>query len=278
MEWFQDPSLARWVQTRGMSVGGIPLGFESYLKVLHPIPALRPSQSPDEYESAWWSWAHAARQAGVGSVAASSDWDSLFSDAGLPGRLGEWRVGEPTLGLLEPWILSEMTQAIRGFATPDEQAVVAVWAGRGFAQLAGTDAAHPTSRVALDERFIQLDRARSVTRDPELGLASSGPSSLLTGHLFTTGWRDYVLGSTTMTALSSADWPAQSGLGWTASRDGLMPQLYWSTDHTWAIGTEIDANFTLVGGAAELIRELHAIETIESFVISDPDDPLLTAW
>ena len=58
------------------------------------------------------------------------------------------------------------------------------------------------------------------------------------------------------------------------------PNLWWPSDHSWCVASEIDLPWTYVGGSKELIRQLLADERLET-VVAAPDDAIwleLPAW
>jgi hypothetical protein len=55
-------------------------------------------------------------------------------------------------------------------------------------------------------------------------------------------------------------------------RDQQTPNLWWPADQSWCVASEIDLQWTYVGGSSELIDQLLADERLETLVTS-PDDP-----
>lgn len=58
-----------------------------------------------------------------------------------------------------------------------------------------------------------------------------------------------------------------------SSHSQQTPNLWWPSDHSWCVASEIDLPWTYVGGSLELIDHLLADDRLET-VSSSPDDPL----
>ena len=49
------------------------------------------------------------------------------------------------------------------------------------------------------------------------------------------------------------------------------PNLWWPSDHSWCVASEIDLNWTYVGGATALIQDLLRSRSLEAVPV-EPDD------
>jgi hypothetical protein len=54
---------------------------------------------------------------------------------------------------------------------------------------------------------------------------------------------------------------------------GQSPNLWWPEDHAWCVATEIDLQWTYVGGKKQMIDQLIADERIEAFPAAPDDSP-----
>jgi len=64
-----------------------------------------------------------------------------------------------------------------------------------------------------------------------------------------------------------------TSLGRGSGHDLQTPNLWWSTDHSWCVASEIDLPWTYVGGSSELIARLLADERLETVSASPDDSP-----
>jgi hypothetical protein len=53
--------------------------------------------------------------------------------------------------------------------------------------------------------------------------------------------------------------------------------LFWPTDRSWCVATEVDFDSTLVGGDADLIAAILAEPDLETWAV-EPDDDLAWYW
>ena len=56
------------------------------------------------------------------------------------------------------------------------------------------------------------------------------------------------------------------------SRSAQSPNLWWPQDHAWCVATELDLQWTYVGGPSAMIEQLLSDDRIEALP-ADPDDP-----
>lgn len=156
-----------------------------------------------------------------------------------------WCYSDAPVGSLAPSALTAVSAVLaRHTATPDA-GIAAVWEGwGGLVNSAGV--AHPDSNGGL-------------TAPPDVEPGSGLPAQeIVTGPRFKlhgqTG-RNYFLFEAGAGDFADGSWPAAApwvdGPCWAQS-----PNILWSDDHARMPATEIDFDSTLIGGTAELIREM----------------------
>jgi hypothetical protein len=84
--------------------------------------------------------------------------------------------------------------------------------------------------------------------------------------------RRHVLLRATARELSDPGWSARTGIGGHHGLPGPMPQLIWPGDQAWGVASEIDFDFTLVGGFHELIRAVLIDSVLAAVPIKSDDD------
>jgi hypothetical protein len=246
-----DPAAGAWIGPRlepfGTSIGSvIPLGFEAYARVLHPIE-LRQGRL------ARWADVAAATERAVHPLA--QFW-RLTGRASVHDRgSSAWDRGEPRIGELQNDALRALLDVLAAHSPDraDTECIAALWEGWGWVQGGGSVAILSSSSEA-----------------PPGALPTSvalGPEVLDALRLNLPG-RSYLLFRGPLSAIPS--------LGHQVTDEWFVPQspnLLWPVDRSWCVATEIDFDSTLVGGSAELIAAVLANPDLEAFPVR-PDDSL----
>lgn len=236
-----DVRAGDWIAPRlgpfGEAAGSIvPRGFAAYARVLHPAPTDPPT-----------TWATVCAATGA-APHALMQWSAITrGDAERWGHeAGGGSMDPPTLDALYT-VLERHTAAQDWF--------FAVWDGWGWLHAGATmqlravlaDDPPPAPHAEPAAAVPGLDPWAPVDERPKLALPHrdhllfSGPPLLLFG-------------------LGSPD-----GV-WTQS-----PSLFWPSDRSWCVATEIDLDSTLVGGPADLVDAVLAAPDLEAWPIGVDD-------
>lgn len=278
--------LGSWLAPRftaaraGTPAGIVGVGFEAYLRILHPVPVsyneaspTGPSGEEGEPVESWWSWAEVARRNNR-SMHPLVQWSKVSngdSQEALSFRDG-WSIDRPPDYYLEPDLLSGLVAHFGESTASPDSIVGAVWNGFGTLNNPEAMSAHDADS---DETWVNTqnpdcsdDTVHLVSRQVAKAV-NSGPFLELPG-------REYVLFHTSLTELTDCRWVDSAGLGWGSGFPQVLPQLFWPTSHEWVIGNDVDLDFTIVGGTKELIRSVHSDARLESFIVEAGDN--LTRW
>lgn len=273
-DWLR-PRLQGW----GVVGGVVPRAFDAYVRILHPISAMRfdlDEAHHDEWglppviDQAEWSWAQVAARTGR-TVHPLVQSGSLFARNPQPGDDG-WRLDAAPVGHLDPRSLSTLAETFRSATTTPVDVTAAVWVGWGFTDSARASLVFSTeTEEATDNRQLEaFSRAQhdSVSDEVRAAVRNSPEGTLeLPG-------REYLLFQTTLDELADPSWVQRAGLGGNSlyADAGQSPQLLWPADQAWCLATEIDFDSTLVGGSRELIDAILAIASLETFEVGPDDD------
>lgn len=239
-----------WIRERltdwSSATGVIPSGFPAYARILHGIETWIPGPTPDEWESRLLTWGDVAAVTGR-VVHAGVQWHALIRAEAGQYSSEAWDDGTPEEGNLEIEPLAELRDiAARHTSTPNE-AWFALWEGWGEINGGGVFFGVTEDGVAW-QRPVQPLLSRSEQAVPRLELPDR------TYHLF------------------SGPLSAIEDLASLPDASPRSPQLWWPADQAWCVASEIDYDSTLVGGSAELIREIIASPTFEAFALDPRTD------
>ncbi len=154
--------------------------------------------------------------------------------------------GDPSVGAMDLHDFSALVNILSRWH-PDQETWWAVWDGYGWD--------HRVSVVtATGERHLVPDSVPATVRE--------GPRLQLP-------YRDYLLVHGT----------AEDAMDFTRQLD-QTPNLWWAVDQSWCLATEIDLNYTYVGGSRELIENMVASDLLEALPIrvNDARRPMPPAW
>lgn len=270
VKWTDDIDRGSWLQERIPFDGGYATvagtGWDAYARILHPARAS--GEVDGTFVEHEWTWAEAARRRGVGMhplvdwntigrQGSQVDVDGLILSAGQEGRL-------------EPHLLRHLVGVLEGAtATPDD-ITIGVWDGFGsetgtssgaaLAVLSGQNEAEPRAALTDAELWALTER-----------LAEESVAKLLAGNLPQPSQvpllelpdREYYLAVTTLHELGDL----------TEDDDDLGAglQLIWPADHQWLVASEIDDDFTVVGGSKSLIERIVTHPDLEAFEVRETD-------
>lgn len=275
--------------------GIVGTGFEVYLRILHPVrascdapahadPSEREGTLKEPWESresgafggageSWWPWGEVARR-NKRRMHPLVQWRRL-SDSGDQAALSfpdGWSVEQPPDYFLEPDRLSCLVGHMCESAGSADGVTAAVWNGFGtlnYPEVLSVDSAD-WSELGTDNHDVESDGDAVHLVSRQIAEAvRSGPFVELPG-------REYVLLNTSLAELADPRWVYSAGLGWGSGYPGVVPQMFWPTSHEWVIGGDVDLDFTIVGGAHDLIHSIHSDVRFESYIVEAGDD--LSQW
>jgi hypothetical protein len=219
----------------------VPRGFEAHARILHPVPG------PDRRPTTW-----AAVCAARGRTPhALMQWNAI---AGVVDVVDQrqatpamgWDGGVPEEGNLVAPAGSALMDVLAVHTSTAADCLFALW--EGYGQI--WPYAHPTATrgygpepvlAAANAAVLAWPRLRHPNRDY---LLLSGPlrAAATIGHRWDPNWSQ-------------------------------TPNLYWPTDRSWCVATEIDFDSTLVAGTAELLNAVLTNPALEAWQVN-PDDSL----
>ncbi|WP_417233526.1 hypothetical protein [Arthrobacter sp.] len=228
----------------------IPAGFPAYARIFHPA-------ADEDGHPIRWSDIAAARgtvlHAGAQFAAVSG-----IDDTGMPWAEDAWD-GEPPRGEGLPAAdLAAVADIISHHATG--AAYLALWDGYAF--IRGGEAvevlttAEPTGdpEAAERERLLREQLKRPAFSDAVLDgeRLALGPE----------GYRGYHVFSGSLQDVASPVWKSGDGFA-----ERQAPNLAWGADRSWMFSTELYEDSTIIGGPAELIREVVQDPRIEALAV-----------
>ena len=221
----------------------VGVGFEAYVRVLHPYGKGDESQS----------WAHTAALHGKTMHPAVSWAEITTHGPWTPDERyhGNDNGGVYLEGNLPRPVLTAACRRLREHTTTPEQCFFAVWDGWGWdggvtVTFASTDGVPPPPAMQSTVRL-----------DPD-------------APRFSVPHRDFLLYAGVIEQaleIGGGDFYPVSGFFCEQS-----PTWRWPADHAWCLSTELDAEYTIVGGSAALARQLLIDDDIEALVVA-PDEP-----
>jgi hypothetical protein len=184
------------------------------------------------------TWADVAAAHGQ-QLTATSTWAGVLDQ---PEQSGRSYPGEPMIGTLASVALAPLCTELSRHTGTSEHCWFAVWDGWGSLQpgsAAGT--------TALDAQQLDVAAAAAFEIPGRRYLLFRGRVDQATAI----GW-----------------WYSDSWF------DAQSPSLFWPEDHAWCVATEVDADFTMVGGSCELVDAILDNPHLEAVRIA-PDAPRL---
>ncbi len=243
------PRLAPWGDHTVTIV--VPAGFEAYARVLHP------AQTPGSGDRLV-RWAEVAAWSGM-PLREDAQFHSVALPPAAPSGPPPYG-GGPQEGSLYVPDAEVLAAILRDWTATPEDCWFCVWDGFGW------DGA--STFAALTEAGQPPEIIEEPRRDPVPGPVREGPRVRLPN-------RDYFLYQGPVEAVGTL--ASLDGTG------GQSPNLWWPADRAWCVGTEIDLQWTYVGGPRGLADAVLADDRIEALPAA-PDDPVshveawVTAW
>jgi hypothetical protein len=161
------------------------------------------------------------------------------------------RAGEHELAELRPERLSELCDVLAGHTTTPERCWFCLWEGWGW--IGGSPS------VAL----LRASRTAPVPADP-VEIPPAFPPEILNGPRVSLPGREYFLFEGPLDAAGELGWRSGELLTTAYPESGFdadefwpqSPSLFWPDDRAWCVATEIDLDWTCVGGSVRLAEEL----------------------
>jgi hypothetical protein len=254
--WSDDVRQADWIASRLSPWADghvitivVPTGFEAYARVLHPAET---TDTGDRLVR----WADVAAWSGLPLRDDAQFHSIALPPATAPSGPPPYNGQGPQQGSLYLPDAEALAAIARDWTATPEDCWFCVWDGYGW------DSA--VTFTALTETGRSSGIIVEPARDPVPGPVREGPRV----HL---PHRDYFL----------YQGPAGAVAGLAAWEQS--PNLCWPADRAWCVATEIDLQWTYVGGPRGLIDAILADDRIEALP-ADPDDPVshvedwVTAW
>ncbi|GAA1796699.1 hypothetical protein [Agromyces neolithicus] len=284
MRWERDVSRGAWLADRVAAAAGdmhvaVPIGFEAYARVFHPVTADRltgiswteladsgESWPGDRVETRTAAWAEVAAESGA-TVHPLMQWSAIgggrLTELPQVGTVGDsgWRYSAPEWGRPGAELVATLARTLAGHTATPTAGVAAVWEGWGglfgqgrryltFLSDDATDAPAPPSIVVPEPAL-----GPEVQHGPRLALP----------------WREHVLFDAGIDEFADADWPERAL--WVAEPTWPeCPSLIWPDDHAWVIVSEIDWDSTVVAGSRAAIDAVLEASGIEALEISERAD------
>lgn len=283
MRWEADVSRGAWLverldARRGDMHVAVPLGFEAYARVFHPVGADRPIETTwadvsrngpfatagVEHRTATWSEVAAATGATVHPL---MQWRAIVRRASAgPNHVGGfvgpsgWRYDDPLEGTPGRALVAALASVLIRHTTTPERGVAAVWEGFGHlftkpVRLSFTSTTGAASSEDMDEWEPPPPPLGPEVRD---------------GPRFSLPWRDHVLFDAGITEFATPDWPERAPWVSDPWRDG--PTILWPDDRAWVVVSEIDWDSTVVAGSRAAIDAVLAASGLEALEIAEGAD------
>jgi hypothetical protein len=257
--WSGDVHQADWIAPRLAPWDGeytvalvVPAGFEAYARVLHP------AESPDNGERLV-RWAEVAAWSGL-PLRNDAQFHSIALPPHEPGGAPPFGGQGPRQGSLYVPDAEALAAIARHWTRTPQDCWFCVWDGFGWPGF--------TMSASMTESGAPTEFVEQPRRDPVPGPVRDGPRVRLP-H------RDYLLYRGTAAAVSEV-----AGLDGTWDQ---CPNLWWPADRAWCVASDIDLQWSYVGGPRGLIDAILADDRIEALPAA-PDDPLtrvedwVSAW
>jgi hypothetical protein len=307
MEWTADVSAGEWIAGRlddpgrGTVHDVVPRGFPAYARVFHPATRDRPvgRSWPADDDRAGWAAFHAVPTevdtelvswAGTASAFGTvmhpfAQWQRLTRfdgpyDGAMPRDDEGWRYEKPAEGRLDPNSLTALARVLSSHTGTPDDCAIALWDGWGgivgfmgygpsrvWLTLTGEEDSDPrhaeflthATRDAFNDVFRKPSWQHGILSDE----VSRGPRLRLPG-------RDHVLFRGRIAEFADPGWPLH--VPWMdPSSDSFAyiesPSIVWPADRAWILATDVDWDFTVVGGSSALVDALTAARDVEALPI-----------
>jgi len=223
----------------------VPSGFEAYARMLHP------AEVPHGGRGRLVRWSEVAEWSGI-TITRDTQFHSIALPSELPVEAAPWDGQGPAIGRLLPADAKVLAEVASDWTTTSDHCCFCLWDGYGWENI---------------QLMTPVGQPSVRTPDPI-------PENIRRGRRVSLPNRDYLLYCGPVEAvLATVPLAGQ----------GQTPNLWWPSDRSWCVGTEIDLAWTYVGGPAEMIERLFVEDRLEA-LLAEPDDSLsrvedwLTQW
>ncbi len=283
MRWEPDVSRGAWLAERldarrGDMHVAVPLGFEAYARVFHPVLADRPIETTwadvsragpfatVDVEHRTASWSEVAAETGA-TVHPLMQWRAIVPRASaMPDYVGGfvgpsgWRYGEPLEGTPGRALVAALASELTRHTTTPGQGVAAIWEGFGYLFT------KPTRLVFISGTDAAPSEGMDEWEPPPRPL---GPE-VRDGPRFSLPWRDHVLFDAGVAEFATLDWPERAP--WVSEPWVDGPTILWPDDRAWVVVSEIDWDSTVVAGSRAAIDAVLAASGVEALEIGEGAD------
>lgn len=229
----------------------IPPGFAAYARIFHPA-------ADEDGNPVRWSDIASERGTVLHSGAQFSAVSGI-DDTGMAWTEDAWDGEAPTGDGLPATDLAAMAEIISRHA--GSEAYLGLWDGYAF--IRGGDAVEV---LGADEPVADPETAQREALLREQLKQPAFSAEVLDGdklEIGPEGYRSYYLFSGSLEDVASPLWKSGQGFA-----ERQAPNLAWGTDRSWMLSTELYEDSTIIGGPAELIRELCQDQRLEARVIT----------
>jgi hypothetical protein len=257
--WSSDVHQADWIASRLAPWEDdvtitivVPAGFEAYARVLHP------AETPDNGDRLI-RWADVAAWSGM-PLRNDAQFHSIALPPTDPGGPPPYGSQGPMEGSLYPPDAEVLAAIARDWTATPEDCWFCVWDGYGW------DTA--STFAVLTETGRSPEVTEEPRPDPVPGPVRDGPRV----HLPNREYFLYTGPAEDVVAVASLD-----------GTSGQIPNIWWPADRAWCVASELDLEWTYVGGPRGLIDAILADDRIEALP-AEANDPVghvedwVTAW
>jgi hypothetical protein len=179
-------------------------------------------------------WSQVAEEMGTSLHPLSDFWEIAGRVSALDEHTGGWSGKNPDEGVMDPETYAALPFLLRPHTQTPELCWVAIWSGWAW---------HPPK--VHPDRFPQLElpgREYYLYR---------GSLDDMARHRYDE-WEDEIT--------VAPEWPRFQS-----------PNMIWPQDRAWFVATEVDFDSTLIGGHADLVREILEHPELEAFEVHESD-------
>lgn len=260
IEWSDDVRQAAWIGRRlrpfesGAVTSVVPAGFEAYVRVLHPA---------HDSEERPIRWSEVATRNGV-----ELRRDAHFPEVALlpPGGGSQtWDVVGPQEGTLCAAEATALIDILREYTASPGRCWFGLWDGYGWETAASYSMSFPISDDELPlgsepgvyggpDADVHIRESTGALGDPIPRQVRDGPRVQLPG-------REYFLYEGGLDAALAFVEPEQQ-----------TPNLWWPRDRAWCLASELDLEWTYIGGSSDLVDHIIGDPRLEALPAKPTDN------
>lgn len=231
-----EPNHGRWIASRltgrwGSVTGVTPNGFDSYVRILHSIGAVR--------------WRDVAAATGRSVHPLVQWWRLIDADEPINPTSTIWRGSDPDQGELPSGEAVVLYRLLAGATTTPDEVYFGFWSG-----YSGHNGAQVWTTSARQLRGLAEPAPATSARIDELHLPG----------------REYVLARGSL-----SDAAAVAALLESDEKHPVAPNLMWPADRAWFVASEIDFDSTLVGCNSTTAATILANDRLEAYPVGPND-------